>query len=77
MIILYLWYKGAEVVGVKIQGPKCLLLGAEVSFARSQSIFSRWAEVTWRGDEVYFRKEAEGAEVVGAEVFNPRLYLDA
>ena len=46
-------------VGVKIQGPKCLLLGAEVSFARGRSVFSLGAEVSCRGAEVSFPKRAE------------------
>ena len=58
-VILSIWCKGAEVVGVKNQGPKCLLKGAEVSFARGRSVFSRGAEVSWRGAEVPFPKRAE------------------
>ena len=48
-------------VGVEIQGPKCLLLGAEVSFASGRSLFSRGAEVSWRGAEVSFPKMAEAS----------------
>ena len=46
------------------EGPKLLLKGTEVSYARGRSVFSRGAEVS-------FRKGAEGAEVVWAEVSNP------
>ena len=51
-------------VGVKIEGPKCLSLGAEVSFARGPKCLDE-------GSKFFFQKGPKcpiGAEVVGTEV---------
>ena len=70
-VILSIWCKGAEVVGVKNQGPKCLLQGAEVSFHEGPKCLDK-------GPKCLFQKGPKcpiGAEVVGAEVSKiPNIY---
>ena len=58
-------------VGVKNQGPKCLLLGAEVSFARGRSVFNEGPKCLDEGPKCLFQKGPKcpnGAKVVGAKV---------
>ena len=71
----YIWWfryifflRGRSGGGRSSRGRSVFLVGAEESFVRG---VSRGTEVSWRGAEVSFRKAAEGAEVVGAEVSNP------
>ena len=67
----------AKVGGLMIliihEGPKRILPGAEVSFARGWSVFSRRAEVYWGWAKVYLPKGAERAEAVVADVYKLQL----
>ena len=62
--------KGAEVVGVKNQGPKCLLQGAEVSFHVGPKCLDEGPKCFFlqKGPKCPIGAEVVGAEVVGAEV---------
>ena len=69
-------------VGVKIQGPKCLLLGGEVSFHEGLKCLDEGPKCLFqKGPKCPIGAEVVGAEVVGAEVskilvllysYNPR-----
>ena len=56
-------------VGVEIQGPKCLLLGAEVSFHEGRKCLDEGPKCLFqKGPKCSIGAEVVGAEVVGAEV---------
>ena len=56
-------------VSVKIQGPKCLLLGAEVSFNEGPKCLDKGPKRLFqKGPKCPIGAEMEGAEVIGAEV---------
>ena len=89
--IIFIFYEGTEVVDVNLgaevsftrgrsgfwRGPKCLMLGAEVSFHEGPKCLDEGPKCLFKkrpkcpiGAEVV-GAEVVGAEVVGAEVSNP------